>query len=414
MANNPRIDDLRKRLEKEPGSRLFAQLAEELRKDGEFEEAIRIARAGLARHPSYPSARMTLGRALFDTGDMAAARHELQSVLEGAPDNILASRLLAECLESLGDLEGALQRFRATLALSPGDKQITARVQDLEGRLHAAPSPPATAVQAAPPASAPAGASVAPIPLATVDEPMELEVSHEREPVAATEQVAESSAADFELERAYEAPGTGWRTEAAVSVEAPGERTLIDEPVPVIEPEATHEPTGGEETAHAADASPLVAPTPAAADAPATAAEARAPAETSFDYTFEPPRTAVPPPLPPVEEAPAVSSSAPPSAPEEADLVSPTLAELYLNQGFHDKALEVYRRLREREPANERVRARLAEIERLSPPAPAEAAPGSADATADGEAARAARREALARTIDRLESLRAALQRGAR
>ena len=35
MATNPRIDDLRRRLEREPGSRLFAQLAEELRKAGE-------------------------------------------------------------------------------------------------------------------------------------------------------------------------------------------------------------------------------------------------------------------------------------------------------------------------------------------------------------------------------------------
>ena len=74
MAANPRIDDLRKRLEKEPDSRLFAQLAEELRKDGEFEEAIRPRAGRPARHPAYPSARMTLGRALFDTGDMAAAR----------------------------------------------------------------------------------------------------------------------------------------------------------------------------------------------------------------------------------------------------------------------------------------------------------------------------------------------------
>ena len=54
MAGNPRIDDLRKRLEKEPGSRLFAQLAEELRKDGELEEAIRVAREGLQKHPTTP------------------------------------------------------------------------------------------------------------------------------------------------------------------------------------------------------------------------------------------------------------------------------------------------------------------------------------------------------------------------
>ena len=44
MPDNPRIDDLRKRLDREPGSRVFAQLAEELRKAGQLPEAIRVAR----------------------------------------------------------------------------------------------------------------------------------------------------------------------------------------------------------------------------------------------------------------------------------------------------------------------------------------------------------------------------------
>ena len=74
MAENPRIEELRRRLEREPGSRLFAQLAEELRKDGNHAEAIRVARAGLAQQPNYPSARMTLGRALLDSGDLEGAR----------------------------------------------------------------------------------------------------------------------------------------------------------------------------------------------------------------------------------------------------------------------------------------------------------------------------------------------------
>ena len=81
MAGNPRIDELRKKLDKEPGSRLFAQLAEELRKDGDLEDAIQVAREGLQKHSNYPSARMTLGRALFDTGDWAAARETCRSRL---------------------------------------------------------------------------------------------------------------------------------------------------------------------------------------------------------------------------------------------------------------------------------------------------------------------------------------------
>ena len=162
---NPRIDELRKRLEKEPGSRLFAQLAEELRKEGELAEAVRLCREGLQKHPNYPSARMTLGRALFDQGELAGARDELGAVLKGAPDNILASRLLAEALEGLGDLEGARAQFRKTLALAPGDKVAVARLQGLEGKAPDVPVSaipgPAAAPKAAPPA---AGAPPAPPP----------------------------------------------------------------------------------------------------------------------------------------------------------------------------------------------------------------------------------------------------------
>jgi hypothetical protein len=80
----------------------------------------------------------------------------------------------------------------------------------------------------------------------------------------------------------------------------------------------------------------------------------------------------------------------------------------------------VYRRLLEREPANERARARVAELQagvtqpRTSPAAPTPAAPAPAAGPSEAEQARAARRQALERTIERLETLRAALQKGAR
>ena len=107
-----RIDELRRRLERDPGSRLFAQLAEEHRKAGEHAEAIRVARAGLVQHPSYPSARLTLGRALLDSGDASGARVELEAALRDAPDNILASRFLGQALEALGELGPALVQLR--------------------------------------------------------------------------------------------------------------------------------------------------------------------------------------------------------------------------------------------------------------------------------------------------------------
>jgi hypothetical protein len=60
-----------------------------------------------------------------------------------------------------------------------------------------------------------------------------------------------------------------------------------------------------------------------------------------------------------------------------------------------DRAVEVYRQLLAGEPGNARARARLAEIERMPSP----------------DAARAARRQALERTIAKLEALLAVVRR---
>ncbi len=144
MDDTPRISELRKKLEKDPGSRLFAQLAEELRKEGRHDDAISVARAGLAKNSNYPSARLTLARALLDSGRPGEARPELEQVVRAAADNILASRLLGEALEDLGELGEALRQYEHTQRLSPADQALAERIADLKARAAAAPLPAAS------------------------------------------------------------------------------------------------------------------------------------------------------------------------------------------------------------------------------------------------------------------------------
>lgn len=99
-----------------------------------------------------------------------------------------------------------------------------------------------------------------------------------------------------------------------------------------------------------------------------------------------------------VEPMPAVVDP----SPEGPVLSTPTLAELYFDQGFSDKAIQMYEELLEREPQNERARARLIEIKALSRHV-AEAAPADP---------RAERRLTLERKIARLEQMLAAVRRG--
>jgi tetratricopeptide (TPR) repeat protein len=96
VSDNPRIEDLRRRVLKDPASIAFAQLAEEYRRAGDCEEAVRVCEAGLAQHPAYLSARVTLGRALFALGRLEDARVEFLRVLDAAPDNLVAVGKLAE------------------------------------------------------------------------------------------------------------------------------------------------------------------------------------------------------------------------------------------------------------------------------------------------------------------------------
>jgi len=514
VAGNPRIDELRKKLDKEPGSRLFAQLAEELRKDGDLEEAIQVAREGLQKHSNYPSARMTLGRALFDTGDWSAARAEFELVLKGAPDNILASRLLAESLESLGDIPAAIARYKKTLALAPGDKQVLARLDALEkgGAAVAVGAPPGAAAPAPPEPRAP-------IPVVAVDTPMELEQPHERAtafapgpaapppPAAPSPPSSESPASvtppsapsepapiplvaaeeDFELERPYEAPRTSGAAAppapAAAQARAPSAAPPVPRPsaeppmmefefdagppgptipfAPAPAPAPVPAPAPAPALAESAPPTPVPPPPPApaavAAAAPPPVATPPPPAPAAPETRAAlgpPPHSPVPPaaantvevawaappppasvaapvptfapeperqpaPPPPAAPPPAAAAQLPPSAPPAAaapppapspapeaasgELMSATLAELYFKQGFADKAVEVYRQLIEREPENDRLRRRLAELQepRLAP------APASHTGTDQ-----ASRRVALERTIAKLEGMLAAIKKG--
>jgi predicted Zn-dependent protease len=98
-----RIDELRRRVGNDPASVAFAALAEEYRRAGRHEDAISTCMAGLVRHPAYVSARVTLGRALVETGKYDDARVEFEHVLRLAPENLAAIRALAALHERSDD-----------------------------------------------------------------------------------------------------------------------------------------------------------------------------------------------------------------------------------------------------------------------------------------------------------------------
>jgi tetratricopeptide (TPR) repeat protein len=142
MTDQSRIDDLRRRVQKDPASIAFAQLAEECRRAGQYEEAVEVCRTGLAIHPGYLSAHVTLGRALIELDSLDEAQTELELVLRSAPENLAALRGLAEIHHRRGVLPEALTQYRAALLLARNDPDLQRTVAELE-RIVEPPKPPA-------------------------------------------------------------------------------------------------------------------------------------------------------------------------------------------------------------------------------------------------------------------------------
>jgi tetratricopeptide (TPR) repeat protein len=156
MADSQRIEDLRRRVQKDPASIAFAQLAEECRRAGLHQEAVAVCRAGLELHPAYTSARVTLGRALLELNDLDKALDELEHALQSAPDNLAAIRSLADVHRRQGSLGLALEQYRAALALARNDPDLQEIVAELAREVE--PPTAESSVQAEGPAEQPIAA----------------------------------------------------------------------------------------------------------------------------------------------------------------------------------------------------------------------------------------------------------------
>lgn len=429
MADS-RIDELRRRLERDPESRLFAQLAEELRKQGEVQEAIAVARSGLERHPEYPSARLTLGRALLDSGDPAGARAELEAAVAGAPDNILASRLLGEALETLGDLGSALAQYQTTLQIAPGDGHVEGRIRAIQSRLgapEAGESPGATAD-----VTEPMQVPNVPEPRGRVAEegglPATIRLSAAEiasragraplPPVLGDRPSGETTLpAKARVSRSGEGSRSGGESGGAPATPRPSPPPLPEgestRAAPALSPASDHglpptlppgvvtaperprgEPTRAEER-------PATAVPGSAAPPPETAAKGVPRAEVSEAPVAAHATEGA------AARSPAGEDAVASATPADTALSSATLAELYLEQGLLERALEVYTQVLAEDPTNHAARGRLAQIEGLVA-AGAKELPVAAEA---GEDDTAVRRRALERTIERLEGLLAIVRR---
>jgi hypothetical protein len=346
-ADNPRIEALRRRVDKAPASIAFAQLAEEYRRAGDLQEAVRVCRSGLEHHPTYISARVTLGRALWQLQQLDQAQAEFEQALLVAPDNLVALRGMAEIYQLRGeappDMSALAQLIQPPpIAVTPPPMPVA------PPPIPVAPPPVdvgSRAVETAPPPPLPPPPPQAPEP---VEEPPE-EVLDLPLTIAAPAAAAEIDAdldADIplDLDAAPTAPEPVVDPEPVAEVAAPEPAAELEPAPPAPEPPAIdlaaamaafNEAFGGQHTA-GADARPEAEPAaigePApAVDVPAPAIELEAPpvidAASALDDLFPsaPAPVAQIDPEPPVEAAPEPAFEA---APDPQPAKDPFLADL--------------------------------------------------------------------------------------
>ncbi len=127
------IEKLKEKVEKDPNSKLFVPLAEEYRKEGILDEAIKVLLNGLESQPGYMSARVLLGKIYIEKEMLNEARTEFESVIESIPDNLYAHKKLSGIYRDIGEIDLAIKSYKIILKLNPMDEDALDRLRELEG-----------------------------------------------------------------------------------------------------------------------------------------------------------------------------------------------------------------------------------------------------------------------------------------
>jgi tetratricopeptide (TPR) repeat protein len=334
-----RLRELQEKFEENP-RRYFAPLANEYRKGGQHKRAIEICRTHLAQMPGHMSGQIVFGQALFESGEWDEARTVFGRALALDPENLIALRSLGDMALQAGDTAEARKWYTRLLDADPKDAAVIALISEIGASSDAPVSPP--------PEDIPAESDVSAASEFAEPEPFEAALStHASAPTEAPEQIeAAASASETASSEMEELQGLErhYPTES-VEETAPPEPTFALPPEPMEGITSTRQDDGNALTAKQDEADALDSWEP-----PPSAAVHE---ETSETVESEPPAP-----------EPAVASEGRGFSGASAEpFVNETMAQLYLQQGYRQLALKVYRQLSASRPHDQSLKDRIAEIE---------------------------------------------------
>ncbi len=370
---SPEIERLSAQVAGEPGSRVFLLLAELYLKAGMAPEAISTLENGLKTIPHYMSAKVLLGKAYLENGEAEKAREQFEAVVKANPDNLVAQRKLGEIYLGIGMYAEAARSFKIITLLNPRDEEAAALLKDAESpraEKHDEPAPEQAEDEAPEPQAVPmfdisetdaAGKEPEPgsdIPLP----PDQFAAAHE-----VPEPEPQFPAAKIDAEDS-EAPEP--EPEVLPEAEIPEVIDTLPEPdvFPEMDPlpEAEIPTAAAEETEGPMKGYGMESQAQAEAeDIFAAYRDASADEEQNEEPVYEITDDISSLEIDGVDFQPSEERTIPQPAPESAGkeaFETETLAELYITQGFYDRAINIYKNLIVESPADMRLRQKLEDL----------------------------------------------------
>jgi tetratricopeptide (TPR) repeat protein len=123
--------------EENPQSQVFARLADEYRKMGRVDNALKILQKELKKHTKYAFAHYVLAACYFDMGKVLMGYETLKPWVLDNIENISMLKLYANIYDQLEYQEEALKCYNNLIFLNPKDELARERIKQLETQLFA-------------------------------------------------------------------------------------------------------------------------------------------------------------------------------------------------------------------------------------------------------------------------------------
>ena len=126
------IKNFEEQLSKAPDSFCFAGLSAVYLKVGLIDDALHVAREGVAKHPGYLAGQRALSLACHAKGLNDEALAALQRIAAALPEDVPSLKLLGRLLVEAGERGSAIQIYRVALEFAPEEVECRLQLESLE------------------------------------------------------------------------------------------------------------------------------------------------------------------------------------------------------------------------------------------------------------------------------------------